>query len=139
MTKGLIQNIKHSINAFPSNVGIIGQYSPANIIDGATNPDCNRKRIIYGAYALAYTGTNNSMHARTTHSIALYESNAFDGQYFMSLDTGRPFNSKKWTQLPIDESVIDKIHRIAKKEKQLTLPGHTPLFEWAPGLEIETI
>ena len=79
------------------------------------------------------------MHASTTPSIALCESNAFDGQYFMSLDTGRRFHSKKWTQLPIDKSIIDKIYRIAKKEKQPTLPGHTPLFEWAPGLEIETI
>ena len=137
MTKALIQNVKKWINAFPSNAGITGPYSPANIVDGSINPDCQRKRIVYGAYALAYAGTNTNMTSRAVPAISLYESNDFDGQFFMNLETAQRFHSKRWSQLPIDDTVIDRIVKIATKEKQPNLPGGTPIFEWAPGLEIQ--
>ena len=80
MTKGLIEHVRRWANAFPSSTGITGNYSPSNIIDGSQNPDCNRKRIVYGAYAQVYTGTSNDMQSRTTPAISLHESNGFDSQ-----------------------------------------------------------
>ena len=65
MTKGLIEHVRRWANAFPSSAGITGNYSPSNIIDGSQNPDCNRKRIVYGAYAQVYTGTSNDIQSRT--------------------------------------------------------------------------
>jgi len=137
MTKGMVEHIKQWVNAFPSSVGITGQYSPSNIIDGTENLDCNRNRIVFGAYAQAYTGTTNDMKSRTTPVISLYESNGFDGQYFMSLNTGRRIHARKWTQLPIDDTVVNGIQSIAAKENQPMLPSSMPLFEWAPGLNID--
>ena len=139
MTRGLVEHVRKWINAFPSNAGIIGNYSPANIVEGVQNPDCNRKRVAYGAYIHAYCGTTNNMRPRTTPAIALHESNVFDGQYFMSLDTGRRIHSKKWTRLPIDSMAIDRIVSIATKEKLPILSSNVPSIEWAPGLDIDPL
>ena len=138
MIKGLMEYTRKWVNAFPSNAGI-GTYSPSNIIDGSQNIDCNRKRITYGAYAQVYTGTTNDMQPRTTPAISLHESNAFDGQYFMSLVTGRRIHGKKWTQLPIDDIVIEKIESIAVKERQPVLQSNIPMFELSLGLEIDLL
>ena len=92
MTKSLGINIIKWMDAFPSSAGVTGPYSPANIIDGKTNPDCSRKIIVFGSYALAYTGTKNNMESMVTPGIVLYEANDFDGQYFMSLETGKRFH-----------------------------------------------
>ena len=116
MTRDLIEHVRCWINAFPINAGITVNYSTSNIIDGTQNPDCNRKRIVYGAYAQVYNGTTNNMQSRTTPAVALYESNGFDGQYFMSIDTGCRIHSKKWTQLPVDDTVIFKIKKIGIKK-----------------------
>ena len=127
-TKALAKNITKWVNAFPSNAGISGPYSPANIVEGSINPDCKRKRIVYGAYAFAYTGTTNDMSARSIPAISLSESNDSDGQFFMSLETSKRFHSKRWTQLPIDDTIVDRVTDIAVKEKQPHLPGCIPMF-----------
>ena len=54
MTRSLMTNVVKWMNAFPSSGGVVGPYSPTSILEGATNPDCNRKRIPFGSYALAY-------------------------------------------------------------------------------------
>ena len=61
---------------------------------------------------MMYTGTENNMNSRTVPVISLKESNDMNGQYFMSLNTGKRIHSKNWDQLPIDEFVIDKFKRI---------------------------
>ena len=45
---------------------------------------------------------------------------------------------KKRQQLPIDQSTIDGVNEMAELEKQPILPGKYPLFEWAPGLVVDT-
>ena len=125
------------MNAFPSTGGVTGPYSPANILEGITNPDCNRKRIPFGSYAIAYIGTSNNMEPRAVPSIALYESNEFDGQYFMSIETGKRIHCRKWEKLPITKEIINTINSMAQKENQPSLLNRVPLFEWAPGLEID--
>ena len=117
MTRGLIEHVRRWINTFPTNAGITGNYSPSNIIDETQNTDCNWKRIVYGAYAQVYNGTTNNMQSRTTPAVALHESNGFDGQYFMSIDTCCRIHSKKWTQLPVDDTVISKNYQYWYKGK----------------------
>ena len=60
-----------------------------------------------------------------------------NGQYFMSLNTGKRIHSKNWDQLPIDEFVIDKVKELADKEEQPAIQNKCPLFEWGVGIEIE--
>ena len=45
-------------------------------------------------------------------------------------------HSIKWVQLPISDEVIDKVNKMATKEKQPLFPKMTPIFEWSPGFVI---
>lgn len=91
MTKCLAYFVVRCINAFPSPTGLMGNYSPANIIEGKADPDYNRNRIPFGHYAIAYHCTANTMMKRSSPCIALDESNEIDGYYFMSIETGKKF------------------------------------------------
>ena len=95
------------INAFPSSGGIVGNYSPAVILEGKANPDCNRKRLSFGSYAHAYVSTDNTQSKRSIPSIALNEANEKDSQFFMSLVSGKKIHSRKWVELPIDDIVVE--------------------------------
>ena len=137
MTQSLAHTVTQWLNAFPTSTGVVNDLSPANIIQGKLNPDFNRNRIHFGAYALVHSGTRNDMSSRATPCIALNESNVFDGQYFMSLESGRRINARKWKLLPIDQTVIDKVNTMGRTGKQPSMPNNVPIFEWAPGLEID--
>jgi hypothetical protein len=95
MTKYMMRYVAKWINAFPSSAGVSGHYSPANIIDGTTNPDCNRRRLPIGNYAMVYYKTTNTLAKRTAPCISLGESNELDGMYFMLLETGKRLHSRK--------------------------------------------
>ena len=70
---------------------------------------------------MIYTGTDNNINSRTVPAISLKESKDMNGQYFMSLNTGKKIHSKHWDQIPIDELVIDKVKELATKEEQSTI------------------
>ena len=109
MVISLTQNMVKWFSAFPSKGGILEEMSPETIVTGASKLDFNRKIIPFGGYVMTYTGTENNMNSRTVPAISLKESNDMNGQYFMSLNTGKRIHSKHWDQLPIDEFVIDKV------------------------------
>ena len=136
LTISLLKTVTTWLNAFPSSTAINEKYSPANIIDGRPNPDYNRKMIPFGAYAMVYFGTNNTMAQRAVPAIALYEG-TLDGNYFFTLDTGKKIHSKKWDQLPISDEILDYVDAFASKQKQPFLPRRIPIFEWSPGLIID--
>ena len=89
MTKSIATTSNFWMNAFPTSGGISGNYSPSNIIDNKSNPDCNKNRIPFGAYALAYDKTNSTTKKIAIPCVALNESNDSDGQYSMSLESGK--------------------------------------------------
>ena len=57
------------------------------------------------------------MQKRTFDVIATQPSNDAGAYYFISLRTGRRINRRSWTPLPMPESVVDQIHRIARRAK----------------------
>ena len=59
------------LNAFPSKGEIKKKMSPETTVTGASKPDFNRKRIPFGGYVMAYTGTENNMNSRTVPAISL--------------------------------------------------------------------
>ena len=97
------------INVFPFKTGVSNTLSPETLLDGKEQPDLSIKRIPFGSYALIYTVTNNNMSKRSTPAIALSESNGAGGFYFMSLYSGKRLHSNKWTELPPDEGIIQKV------------------------------
>ena len=84
---------------FPSSNSIDDKYSPANIVDGSSNSDYNKKRLPFGAYAMVYFGTKNTMAQRAVPSIALYEA-SLHGYYFLTLDTGKKDTRKEMGSTP---------------------------------------
>ena len=91
----------------------------------------------FGAYTLVYIETHNTLDARTVGAIALNAANEFGGYYFMSLETGKRIHSKQWDVLPISNNVIDTVNDLGNEQQQPTLKHRVPLFEWAPGIEID--
>ena len=77
------------LNVFPSKNGISRDLSPAAIILGSPNPDYNKLKIKFGAYAQVYRGTNNSTKQRTVGVISLLPENERDGYYYLFLATGK--------------------------------------------------
>ena len=49
------------------------------IVEGKPNTDINQERIVFGSYALVYTGTRNDTNRRIITSIELNESNNHGG------------------------------------------------------------
>ena len=70
---------------------------PSMIFKGKTNPNFNQDVIMFGSYALVYTGTSNYMNRRSIPSISLKKSNDHAGHYFISLYTGNILHSYEWT------------------------------------------
>ena len=110
--------------------------SPETLLNGKKQPDLSIKRVHFGSYALIYTGTNNNMSKRSTPSIALSESNGAGGFYFMSLYSGKRLHSNKWTELPPDEGIIQKVMDWADAENQPLLSDGSLSFELIPGIAL---
>ena len=132
-----MEHIEYWLNAFPSTDSILDTVGPANLVEGKPNVDCNKSFVPFGAYTLVYIGTNNTLDARTVAAIALNAANESGGYYFMSLETGKRIHSKQWDVLPISNNVIDTVNDLGNEQQQPTLKHRVPLFEWAPGIEID--
>ena len=125
------------MNAFPTKGGIQGNYSPAFLLEGKPNSDAKRKRISFGAYALAYDMTTNTQRKRAIPCVALNEANGHDSYYFLSLETGRQLHTRKWSEQPMNDLVVEKVIEMATRQKQPKMPGKMPIFEWALGIVID--
>ena len=91
---------------------------PATIVTGAPKVDFNNKIIPFGAYALAYTSTDNTNKARGIPAIALRASNEKGGHYFMNLYSGKKVHGMKWEMLPIDYDVIYQVNTISTNNQK---------------------
>jgi hypothetical protein len=73
------------------------------------------------------------MQTRTTRAIALRPAgNARGGYYFFSLMTGRRLNRSNWTDLPMPQDVIDRVHTFARRSNA----NRALLFAWRDGTPI---
>ena len=113
MTISLLESIERWLNILPPFKNSNLTQSPALLLEGRSAPSFSRPRLPFGAYAMAYTGTNITMDPRPTPSIALRESNDSNGFFFMSLDTGKRLHCNKWTQLVITEDIIEAVHDLS--------------------------
>ena len=137
MVRSLIEGVVSMLNAFPSKNGMSDTISPATIIEGKPKLDLEKNMIVFGSYALVYSGTTNDNKPRAVPAIALRRSNNNGGHYFMSLHSGKRIHGYEWEELPIDEHVIERVEALAEAEKQKVMHRGMPSFEWAPGVPIE--
>ena len=136
MIKSLMYRAVHGINSGPDEQSVSSTMSPSIMVEGKLNPDYNRKRASFGSYVFVFNKTNNRMTSRSTPAIALLESNEEDGHYFISIDSGKRINSRKWTPLPITSEVIARVDELATSSKQDVLVYNLPTFEWSRGVSV---
>mmetsp|Transcript_448 Transcript_448/g.692 ORF Transcript_448/g.692 Transcript_448/m.692 type:complete len:168 (+) Transcript_448:68-571(+) len=132
MTVGLMEYIMRTLNAFPSNVGVSDQLSPATIVEGQRPIDARKITLPFGAYVQLTVENNptNSMKPRTIPAISLGPSGNTQGTYhFMSLLTVKRVHGRTWTRLPITQEVIDAVHLFGQNQNMPNMP-EGPVFEW---------
>jgi hypothetical protein len=135
-TRMIIELVKGSVswlNMFPANDGISTMHSPRTIITGLQVDYKHHCRIEVGSYVQTHEQHDNTMRTRTIGAIALRPNgNSQGGYYFLSLSTGRRIDRQNWTELPMPNDVVDRVHTLARRDKAAT--GLT--FGWRDGSSV---
>ena len=140
IVKELVKQAEDLCNLFPSGSGPTAEHSPAALIQGTSKPDFNSYSIEFGAYVQVYDGTNNTLKSRTFGAITLHRTGNADNSFaFMSLVTGERITRAPgfWTELPITDAAIARVHAIALEEGQPPLQHKNLVVEWRPDHEVD--
>ena len=106
------------LNAFPVSRGVSRDLSPRTILTGQKVDYKCHCRFQFGEYTQTHEEHNNSMNPRTVGALALRPVGNGQGSfYFLSVATGRVLNRLHATALPMPDDIIDKIHRMARQQK----------------------
>ena len=106
------------LNAFPVSKGVSRDLSPRTILTGQKVDYKRHCRFQFGEYTQTHEEHNNSMNPRTVGGLALRPVRNGQGSfYFLSVATGRVLNRLHATALPMPDDIIDKIHRMARQQK----------------------
>ena len=106
------------LNAFPVLGGTSRDLSPRTIMTGQKVDYKRHCCFQFGEYAQTHEEHNNSMNPRTVGALALRAVGNGQGSfYFLSVTTGRVLDRLHATALPMPDDIIDKIHRMARQQK----------------------
>ncbi|KAL7503775.1 hypothetical protein ACHAXN_001516 [Cyclotella atomus] len=127
------------MNAYPDAQGISDKLSPPEIVLCWQLDFKTHCRAQLGAYCIIYdnpdTTTTNTMNERTRNGICLGPTGNSQGTFkFLDLNTLTVIKRKKFTKFPMPDSVIKKLERLGKRDKQsgaLTFANrHKVPFDW---------
>ena len=143
MIEGCVYSAVKLLNSLPSDNGVSKTMSPATLMTGCPPLDYEiLTKIRFGMYAqvnVEHLITNDNK-ARTYGGIALYPTGNVQGAwFFMNLNTGKRFQGRTWTTLPIPDAVIERVHSIAKAQGQSEVKNDNFLYEWEPKSTIEDV
>jgi hypothetical protein len=129
----LVRNSVSWLNMFPVNDGVSPTLGPRAIVTGVQADYQHHCKIEFGSYVQTHEQHDNSMKTRTIGAIALRPNgNSQGGYYFLSLTTGRRIDRRSWTELPMPNDIIDRVHVLARRDK--SAPGLA--FGWRDGTAI---
>ena len=97
-------------------------------------------RVEFGSYVQIFEDNDpsNILSARSTGAIALTPTGNAQGDYFyMSLATGKKLSRHSWTVLPITDTAIARVEKIALHQKQPLLQASGLVVEWRPDQLID--
>ena len=113
----LIDFVKGAVfwmNAFPVKNGVSLTHSPRTIVTGHQVDFNHHCRIEPGTYVQTHEEHDNTMRTRTIGAIALRpKGNTQGGYYFLSLTTGSRVDRRNWTEVPMPNKVINRVHALA--------------------------
>ena len=123
MTKRMVEVVTRNLNMFPAEQGVSKDHSLLTIVTGSPFPDTRAYPMDFRAHVELFEDNRmfqNSNRTRSTPAIALgplpYRR---PEQIFMSLVTGKRLCRNKWTELPMPNWVIDRVHYMAQCQKQI--------------------
>jgi hypothetical protein len=126
----MVQSSVFWLNMFPPTDGASDSLSPTGLIVGLKLDYGKHCQLEFGFYVQTHEEHDNSMGARTTGAIALRPTGNAQGRYyFLSLLSGQRLTRNRWTDLPMPQDVIDRVHVLAwrsKADRDLT-------FAWRDG------
>ncbi len=108
------------MNSFPVKSGISEKWSPREIASRHRLDANLHCKVPFGAYCEVHVDPDitNTMEPRTGWAICLGPTGNMQGSYkFLSLTTGKKVTQKKFTEMPITDSVIKRIDSLGKKEQ----------------------
>jgi hypothetical protein len=108
------------MNSFPVKSGISEKWSPRELISRHKLDAKLHCKAPFGAYCEVHTDSDitNTMEPRTKWAICLGPTGNMQGSYkFMSLTTGKKIVRRKFTEMPITESVIRQVDKWAQKDR----------------------
>ena len=124
MVDALVVHAVKWLNSFPATDSVIGEMSPRELMTGVPVDFAKHCKLEFGEYVPTHEEHDNSMTSRTIGAIALTATmNEQGGYYFMNLSSGLRIHRKQWTQLPMPDDVIERVHEIAGDAGQ----GHDPV------------
>lgn len=138
----LITNAVTWLNMFPHTDGISNILSPRVIVTGVSANFKTHCRVPIGSYCEIHDepSPSNTETPRTSPAIALNSTgNQQGGVYFLSLTTGKKVSRRNWTELPIDQDIIETVHDIAFAEPLYNRDIPDFQFEWGPNHLIDDL
>ena len=120
MIQECINNVIKTDYNIINQAGCSEQLPPTTIFTGIPPPNFESiMSLKFGDYVQVFEGTTNTNKGGTQGAIALYPSgNLQQGWIFMSLLTGREVHRKQWTQMIINQKVIDHVNALREKDGQ---------------------
>jgi hypothetical protein len=107
------------MNSFLVKSGISKKWSPREIVSRHRLDAKLHCKVPFGAYCEVQVNLDitNTMEPRTGWATSLGPTGNMQGSYkFLSLTTGKKVTRRKFTQMPITDSVIRRINSLGKKE-----------------------
>ena len=111
------------LNYFPAKGGVSDQYGPKAILAGEVI-QYKYYSMPFGTYCQIHEedAPRNSMAARTRGAISLGPSgNIQGGQNFYTLNTGTVVCRRSWTVVPMTETVIERVNKLAEDQPNLSV------------------
>ena len=108
------------MNSFPVKSGISEKWSPREIVSRHKLDAKMHCKVPFGAYCEVHVDPDitNTMEPRTEWGICLGPTGNMQGSYkFLSLSTGKKVTRRKFTEMPMTDSVIKMIDSLGKKER----------------------
>ncbi len=108
------------MNSFPVKLGISEKWSPREIVSRHKLDAKMHCKVPFGAYCEVHVNPviTNTMEPRTRWGICLRPTGNMQGSYkFLSLSTRNKVTQRKFTEMPMTDSVIRMVDSLGKKEQ----------------------
>ena len=100
-------------------------------------PDFGSNKTVFSSFKMVLVPSRNKMTQCCDPRIALKETESVGHCRHMNLDAGVAINSDDWTEPPIVDFAIFRVHDLAEADVKPLLVNGFPIFEWVPGVTNE--